>query len=76
MEMVKKTRLRFSDTDDLALLREVLGQNPFIDSRRWSEVASNMTLLTGKTFKEKTLRDHLNLLIKLWLENKKILEGK
>lgn len=76
MDVFKKTRLRFSDADDLALLREVLSQVPFVDSRRWKDVETNMALLTDKPFKVKSLRDHLNLLLKLWLDSKKKLEGK
>jgi len=76
MEVVKKSRLRFTDGDDLALLREVLGHRPFINTQKWNQVQNSMVILTGKNFKMKSLRDHFNLLIKAWLERKKSCEGK
>ncbi|KAF5299123.1 hypothetical protein FQR65_LT09481 [Abscondita terminalis] len=70
----KIKRLRFREEDDLALLREVLSLNPFENPNSWCEIQELIFLTTGKKFVIKTLRDHLLLLIKLWLEKTKILK--
>lgn len=75
MESLKK-RLRFSDHDDLILLREVLAQNPFANSTLWIVVQENLCLVSGKQFSIRTLKDHLERLIKMWLDNTKILQNK
>lgn len=67
----KKTRLRFRDEDDLIFLREVLGYNPFRQSDLWAVIQEHVFAATGKHFSIKTLKDHLDLLIKIWLEKTK-----
>lgn len=81
MEMVQlavptKKRLRFRDEDDIVLLREVAGQNPFLNVDAWEIIQSNVFMHSSKEFSLKTLKDHLDLLIKLWLEKLKILKDK
>ncbi|CAG9772087.1 unnamed protein product [Ceutorhynchus assimilis] len=75
MEALKK-RQRFSDHDDLVLLREVLSHNPFKNPALWQVIQENVSSLTGKTFVIRTLREHLERLIKLWLEMFRILKDK
>lgn len=74
--MPVKKRLRFRDEDDFALLREVAGQNPFGNPEVWETIQQNIFLLTGKEFSLKTLKDHLDLLIRLWLEKTKLFKDK
>ncbi|CAG9760270.1 unnamed protein product [Ceutorhynchus assimilis] len=75
MDALRK-RQRFTDHDDLVLLREVLSHNPFENPALWHVIQENVSSLTGKTFVIRTLREHLERLIKLWLEMFKILKDK
>ncbi|CAG9769837.1 unnamed protein product [Ceutorhynchus assimilis] len=75
LEVPVKKRLRFKDEDDIALLREVAKQNPFANPKLWDIIRRNVVMLTSKDFSLKTLKDHLNLLIELWCENKKALKA-
>lgn len=60
--------MRFGDNDELVLLREVLALNPFLNPNVWDIIQEHIRSLTGKTFTVRSLRDHLELLIKLWLK--------
>lgn len=71
-----KKRLRFSEEDDLNLLREVAGQNPFENPTIWGSIQESIFVLSQKDFSIKTLKDHLDLLIKAWLEKVKLLSGR
>ncbi|XP_072383179.1 uncharacterized protein [Diabrotica undecimpunctata] len=73
---ILKKRQRFSDHDDLTLLREVLGHNPFVDQTGWNVIQENLFSVTGKQFSIRTLKDHLERLIKSWLQEYKILRDK
>lgn len=75
MEGLKK-RLRFGDFDDVILLREVLSLNPFENPNEWEIIQEHVFLITKKKFMIRTLKDHLERLIKLWLEKTKILKDK
>uniref|UniRef100_A0A6P7GBX1 Uncharacterized protein LOC114337858 n=1 Tax=Diabrotica virgifera virgifera TaxID=50390 RepID=A0A6P7GBX1_DIAVI len=75
MDVLKK-RQRFSDHDDLTLLREVLGNNPFVDPNAWNIIYKNLCSVTGKQVSIRTLKDHLDRLIKSWLQEYKILRDK
>ncbi|VEN48652.1 unnamed protein product [Callosobruchus maculatus] len=67
MKILRK-RLRFSERDDIVLLREVLGQNPFENPVSWAIVQENMKSLTRKNFSVRTIKEHLGLIIKLWVK--------
>ncbi|CAH0562979.1 unnamed protein product [Brassicogethes aeneus] len=71
MDSIGKKRLRFTDHDDISLLREVLGHNPIEHPVLWRD---NMLSVTKKNFSIRTLKDHLELLIKLWLKKSKDLK--
>ncbi|CAG9840698.1 unnamed protein product [Diabrotica balteata] len=75
-ELPKKKRLRFRDEDDLALLREVVGLNPFENPQLWVVIQEHIFSATGKKFLIKTLKDHLDLLIQIWLEKAKIFKDR
>ncbi|CAG9773222.1 unnamed protein product [Ceutorhynchus assimilis] len=75
MDVLKK-RQRLTDHDDLVLLREVLGLDPFEDSALWLTIQEHICSMTGKTFNVRTLRCRLELLIKLWLDHYKTLKDK
>ncbi|CAG9762657.1 unnamed protein product [Ceutorhynchus assimilis] len=75
MDQITKKRLRFTDHDDLSLLREVLGQNPIDNPAAWNIIQENMLSLTKKHFLVRTLKEHLELLVKLWLKEFKNLKN-
>nr|CAH7719066.1 unnamed protein product [Callosobruchus chinensis]CAI5850227.1 unnamed protein product [Callosobruchus analis]CAH7726433.1 unnamed protein product [Callosobruchus chinensis]CAH7740987.1 unnamed protein product [Callosobruchus chinensis]CAH7751189.1 unnamed protein product [Callosobruchus chinensis] len=73
---VSRKRQRFSDLEDLLLLREVLSLNPFEDPDLWLTVQQHISSTTGKLFSVRTLKEHLDLLVKLWIEHVKVLKDK
>ena len=76
MDPTLKKRLRFGDFDDIILLREVLGLNPFENPNEWVVIQEHVFLITQKKFMIRTLKDHLERLIKIWLEKTKVLKDK
>ncbi|VEN41879.1 unnamed protein product, partial [Callosobruchus maculatus] len=64
-------RLRFTADDELALLREFVNVNPLDDAEKWKDIHSNILLTTGKSFLIRTLKDHLFLILDVWLKKDK-----
>ncbi|CAG9773178.1 unnamed protein product [Ceutorhynchus assimilis] len=64
-------RLRFTADDDLALLREFVGLNPLEEVEKWEEIQKNIFIITGKMFSIRTLKDHLFLILDIWLKKDK-----
>ncbi|XP_024085015.1 uncharacterized protein LOC106662404 [Cimex lectularius] len=60
-------RLRFTAADDVALLREVVGSNPFEDPTAWSEIGREVNSTTNKNFTLRCLKEHVEHLIKLYI---------
>lgn len=58
-------RLRFKVEDDLLLLRTILVENPFEDSSKWRNVQFNVCKTTGKAFTLRTIRDHVEHLMRV-----------
>ncbi|KAH7986355.1 hypothetical protein HPB49_026008 [Dermacentor silvarum] len=61
-------RVRFSTSDDLALLREVLGAGAVSDCSRWPEVISRLCFTTraggqDKQFTVLAVRDRFDLML-------------
>ncbi|XP_069693831.1 uncharacterized protein [Periplaneta americana] len=65
------TRLRFTISDDICLLREVLAVNPYEDSSRWSDIHNKIREGTGKDFCLRTVKDHVQHLVQLWKKEDK-----
>lgn len=61
-------RLRFNSDDDLALLRQFVTENPLEDAEKWGNIQKNVAEITGKLFSIRTLKDHLHLILELWLQ--------
>lgn len=61
-------RVRFTADDDLALLREVTARNPLKEPEAWINVQGNLEKIVGKHFSIRTLKDHLQLLVDIWLK--------
>nr|CAI5833540.1 unnamed protein product [Callosobruchus analis] len=64
-------RLRFTADDVLALIREFVNMNPLDDAEKWKDIHSNILLTTGKSFLIRTLKDHLLLILQVWLKKDK-----
>lgn len=64
---VECKRVRFTADDDLALLREVTARNPLKEPEAWVNVQANIERTVGKHFSIRTLKDHLQLLVEMWL---------
>lgn len=64
----KKNRLRFTYNDDLALLKEFVGQNPLSNPEGWEVIRENLGISTGKAFTIRTIKQHLILIIELWIK--------
>lgn len=69
MELVKP-RFRFTDEFDLHLAREVYGQNPYEDPKRWAIIQINIIQISGKSVSIRTLKDRIQNLIKTYKKNK------
>lgn len=70
--MEKKTsRLRFTYEDDVILLREFVSVNPIKDLQGWEVIQAHIRISTGKNFLIRTLKQHLMLLLELFLKNVK-----
>lgn len=66
---MEKQRLRFNVYDDLVLLKEVLKHNPFENVWKWSEIKDTVSSVTGKDFSLRCIKDHLNLLLDIYLKD-------
>lgn len=75
-ENMFKSRFRFTETYDLHLLREVYGQNPYENPKRWSLIQINMLQITGKNLTIRTLRERVQKLVKKYIVKSKLNEGK
>lgn len=65
MNLGKKARLRFKVEDDLVVLKAILAENPFEDSSKWRKVHVAVCKGTGKAFSLRTIRDHVELLMRV-----------
>lgn len=70
-----KSRFRFTETYDIHLLREVYGQNPYEDPKRWYNIQTNLIQITGKSLNVRTLRERVQNLVKKYLSKAKLNEG-
>lgn len=64
--MSKIERVRFNINDDLILLRQVLGTNPYERRCNWTTIHENINTITGKKFTLRAIREHVDHLVKLY----------
>lgn len=69
--MAKIERLRFTIEDDLRLLRDVVGINPFLHPVTWKVVHNNICKFSGKCFSVRAVREHVEHLLKLFAKEDK-----
>lgn len=60
----KVKRNRFTNDDDIVLLKEVLGYNPYCDHSRWTNIQESLEKSIGKKFNIRTIKEHVDLLAK------------
>ena len=65
----KPQRLRFSEHENIQLLREIVQENPFQDPTRWERIQRNLQILTGKTYLIKTLKNRIERLLEQFIKN-------
>ncbi|XP_068897053.1 UPF0430 protein CG31712-like isoform X4 [Tenebrio molitor] len=63
-----KFRLRFTTEDDLILLRDVVGHNPFKGPSKWKQIQANLLCVSGKNFSIRSVREHVEHLLKLFVK--------
>ncbi|KYN27936.1 hypothetical protein ALC57_02656 [Trachymyrmex cornetzi] len=61
-------RLRFTNEDDLVLLKEVTSLNPYEDKERWKTIADRVGAASKKNFSVRAVRDHVEHLLKNWIK--------
>lgn len=66
--MAKIERIRFTTDDDLRLLRDVVGLNPFDDPSRWKVIQNNLCKISEKGFSLRAVREHVEHLSKLFVK--------
>ncbi|KAK5648197.1 hypothetical protein RI129_003089 [Pyrocoelia pectoralis] len=71
MDKTFNKRTYFSTEDDLMILREVLGQNPYEDSNRWNFIHLNILQITGKSITTRALQDRVKILVNQYLNKEK-----
>ncbi|KAK7874053.1 hypothetical protein R5R35_004603 [Gryllus longicercus] len=59
----QRRRLRFSEADDMVLLRRVAALNPYKCSALWKDVTQMVAVRTGKNFSVRSIREHTDLLM-------------
>ncbi|KAK7862764.1 hypothetical protein R5R35_013830 [Gryllus longicercus] len=59
-------RLRFSNAEEIILLREAVAINPFQHPDQWSTLAENVGRGTNKAFSRRTVKNHLIGMLKKW----------
>ncbi|KAL3195616.1 hypothetical protein MRX96_045548 [Rhipicephalus microplus] len=64
-------RKRFTLSDDIALVKEVLYVNPFLDPARWLKIADRLSEVLGRCFSIRSVRERLNLCLLHFLRDQK-----
>ena len=58
-------RLRFSINDYLILLHKIILTNPYQDVNIWKEIHNKTVFPTGKSFRLRAVKDHIDHLLNL-----------
>lgn len=64
--------MRFTEIEDLDLLRAVISENPVEHINRWSGISQYVDKIAGKQFTIKSLKDYLEYLVKQFLQRDKV----
>ncbi|KAL1442939.1 hypothetical protein MTO96_046169 [Rhipicephalus appendiculatus] len=61
----------FTLGDDIALTKEVLELNPFVDPANWLKIADRLSELLGRRFSLRSVKERLNLILLRFLRDEK-----
>uniref|UniRef100_A0A6P7GRH1 Uncharacterized protein LOC114339912 n=1 Tax=Diabrotica virgifera virgifera TaxID=50390 RepID=A0A6P7GRH1_DIAVI len=76
-DLLKKAkRLRFTSEDDLLLIRQVRGVNPYFNHERWGDIQESVCEQTGKRFSIRCIKEHVENLINSWIKKERIDKAK
>ncbi|KAL1455784.1 hypothetical protein MTO96_043626 [Rhipicephalus appendiculatus] len=64
-------RKRFTLGDDIALTKEVLELNPFLDPANWLKIADRLADLLGRSLSLRSVKERLNLILLRFLRDEK-----
>ncbi|KAL3247066.1 hypothetical protein MRX96_057261 [Rhipicephalus microplus] len=64
-------RKRFTLSDDIALVKEVLYVNPFLDPARWLKITDRLSEVLGRCFSIRSVRERLNLILLRFVRDQK-----
>ncbi|KAH8035849.1 hypothetical protein HPB51_010601 [Rhipicephalus microplus] len=64
-------RKRFTLSDDIALVKEVLYVNPFLDPARWLKITDRLSEVLGRCFSIRSVKERLNLILLRVLRDQK-----
>ncbi|KAL3210538.1 hypothetical protein MRX96_037014 [Rhipicephalus microplus] len=64
-------RKRFTLSDDIALVKEVLYVNPFLDPARWLKITDRLSEVLGRCFSIRSVRERLNVILLRFLRDQK-----
>lgn len=68
----KKERLRFSTIDDLCLLRQVISLNPYNDVNQWNNIKNSLVSTSNKNFTVRSVKEHVEYLLKVWIKEDRV----
>lgn len=63
---VPPKRQRFTTDDDILLLREIVANDPFANSKNWNRIQEAIQKVSNKNFSIRALREHFHRLLKAW----------
>ncbi|KAH6925120.1 hypothetical protein HPB50_001032 [Hyalomma asiaticum] len=64
-------RKRFTLSNDIGMVKEVLNLNPFLDSTHWTTIAERLSELWRRTVTARTIKERINLILTRFLRDEK-----
>ncbi|KAH6929084.1 hypothetical protein HPB50_023275 [Hyalomma asiaticum] len=64
-------RKRFTLSNDIGMVKEVLNLNPFLDSAHWTTIAERLSELWRRTVTARTIKERINLILTRFLRDEK-----
>lgn len=72
----ERKKFHFTKEVDLYLAREVVGQNPYEDQKRWNLIQINIMQITGKNILVRTLKERIRNLVSKFQKKELHLQNK
>lgn len=64
-------RKRFTLSNDIGMVKEVLNLNPFLDSAHWTTIAERLSELWRRSVTARTIKERINLILTRFLRDEK-----